>query len=146
MAGSPEETLESIYELLSDCEHILEIECSDQRLSKMQEQLSALIAQSESYRRNLLDQQKNSKSVRSREIAALMLEEEDHLERQLLKGIPGYGDKKEAAAGHKDLNIGALCVEYLSGRAMQSIRETLIGAMSLKITSGENRYESEKEK
>ncbi len=67
----PEETLESIYELLSDCEHILEKECSDQRMSERQEQLSVLTAQSECYRRNLIDQQMNSKCLRSRKFAAL---------------------------------------------------------------------------
>lgn len=137
MDRGPEETLESIYELLSDCEHILEKECSDQRLSEMQEQLSVLTAQSEYYRRNLIDQQMNSKSLRSREFAALMLTEKNDLERQLLKGIPGYLNQKETADDLKDINIGALCVEYLSGRAMQSIRETLIGAIKLKIASGD---------
>ncbi len=137
MDRGPEKTLESIYELLSDCEHILEKECSDQRLSEMQEQLSVLTAQSECYRRNLMDQQMNSRSLKSREFAALMLAEENDLERQLLEGIPGHLDKEKAADDHNDLNIGALCVEYLSGRAMQSIRETLIGAMKLKIASGD---------
>ncbi len=63
MDRGPEETLESIYELLSDCEHILEKECSDQRLSEMQEQLSVLTAQSEYYRRNLIDQQMNDSNT-----------------------------------------------------------------------------------
>ncbi len=133
MNKRPEEALQDIQELLSDCEHILEIDCSDQKLCEMLEQLEILKSQSDGYLEQLMDQKMNSKSGRSREMASLMLTEEKNLQRQLAKGISS--DEKSPADDCGDLNIGVLYVEYLTGRAMQSIREALISAMCLKIVS-----------
>lgn len=133
MTGFSNEALGGIENLLFVCDHILEEDIPEQEIPKMQERLRLLQKQSDDYKKRLSDQGENSMSDLSRRIASLFLEEDRILESFIKKNFTDtdYTGNYSGVAG--DINIGALCVEYLTDRARQSIREALIGAMNLKI-------------
>ncbi len=117
-----EEALEKMEIVFEACDHILELDLSDQVIDEMRVQISALQKQSEDYQKHLMDQENNSKSYISRDMAAVLLREDHRV-----------GEWQDEIS--QDINVGALYVEYLTGRARQSIREALIVAMHLKILS-----------
>ncbi len=137
MIGISDETLYSIKELFVFCNHILEEELSDQDLKRIQDQIRDLLNQSEGYRELLQDQKENSRSDLSREIAGAFLEEDQTFQDFMKDSIVMKNDRKCSSGSGDDFNEGALYVEYLTGRAMQSIREALIGAMNLKTMQKE---------
>lgn len=137
MIGFSDETLYSIKELFVFCDHILEEELSDQDLRKIQDRICDLLNQSEEYQELLLDQKEHSRSELSREIAGTFLEEDQRFQDFMKDTIVMKNDRKCLSGGEDDFNEGALYVEYLTGRAMQSIREALIGAMNLKTIQEE---------
>ncbi len=129
MSGCSNEALCSMEKLLSFCDHILEEPLSDQDISIMRDELNHLQIQSEHYKEHLRDQGNHSKSDLSRELAEMLIAEDDHFCNYLEDAFP----IREKASEQEDFNAGALCVEYLTDRARQSVREALMGAMNLKI-------------
>ncbi len=130
-----DEVLKDMENLFTVCNHILEENIPDQGIDKMKDQVIVLRQQSEDYKKNLLDQENNSKSDVSREMASLLLTEDRKLEDLIERDFPSERNRLQTAGSGPDMNVGALYVEYLTGRAMQSIREALVGAMNLKILS-----------
>ncbi len=118
--------------LLEACNHILEEKIPKDDLEGLLAQIDIMVAQSESYMANLQNQGTNSRSSISREIASLILNEDKKLRALIEKDFPEPG-KHESAKGPEDLNVGVLYEEYLTGRAMQAVREALIGAVNLKM-------------
>ncbi len=130
MAGFTDETLTSMEDMFTVCDHILEEEMSKEDLDSLEERIGSLCRQTEDYRDYLRDQESNSRLELSREMAAALLAEDRRIRELVEKDFPS-GDRSESA----DVNVGALYVEYLTGRARQSVREALIGAMILKTFS-----------
>ncbi len=95
--------------------------------------MQQLLAQSELYYRNLADKGENSRSEVSRRIAATLLNEERWSVNPLYykKGFPG--DINDEDLTMTDLDIEALYVEYLTGRARQALRDAEMGALYLKL-------------
>ncbi len=135
MVSHPDEVLQDMESLFTDCNHILEEDIPDQIIDQMREWMSFLEKQSEEYKQNLLEHESNSKSALSREMASLLLTEEKKIKDLIERDFPYAEEKENAAAPRADVNVGALYVEYLTGRALQSAREALIGAMNLKVLS-----------
>lgn len=160
MLNYSDESLQGMTKLFDICDHILEEDVPDWVVAEMREWIICLEKQSDAYRKNLLDQERNSKSELSRKMASLLLTEDRKIEAVIESEIPimrdlspddgryacGTANKRDRSDGmhdrekqgdmtRSDVNIGALYVEYLTGRAMQSIRDALIGAMKLKILS-----------
>lgn len=130
-----DETLKSIEQILAECDHILEIELPDNVIDEMEEQIAMLQQRSEEYIGNLADQEQHSRSASSRDMAALLLAEEEKIRELIEKELASVGNRTDVSETEQAINVCALCVEYLTGRARQSIREALIGAMNLKILS-----------
>ncbi len=130
-----EQTKTGIEELLACCDHILEEKMTEQELQNIRIELNELCQQAENYRSRLQDQKQHSRSDLSRKIASQLLQED----RKLSALLSGYFPERENGAWEeeRDADIGALYVEYLTGRARQSIREALIGAIHLKILQKE---------
>ncbi len=135
MVSYSDEVLQDMESLFSDCNHILEEDISDQVMDQMHKRITLLQKQSEEYKENLLDQESNSKSPVSREMASLLLTEDRKIRDMIERYFSPAEDTMRMAGARADVNVGALYVEYLTGRALQSTREALIGAMNLKILS-----------
>lgn len=130
------EALDSIEGLFTFCEHILDEPLEDQDLIAIQDKLTCLQRQCDAYQEQLRDQKAHSKSDQSKSMAATFLKE-DTLFQDFMK--KAFSEKKNSDADEIEasMNIGALYVEYLTGRARQSVREALIGAFSLKLIQKE---------
>ncbi len=138
MVGFSEEILQDMKKmetLFTTCDHILEEEVSEQTIREMQDRVQNLREQSEAYKHSLQDQEDHSRSPESRGMAALLLTEDREIEARIKRQFPDAGDRAGEETPPADVNVGALYVEYLTGRAMQSIRIALIGAMNLKLLS-----------
>lgn len=135
MADFSDKALQSMEELLDICDHILEEDLSDHTINKMRDRIVFLQKQSEDYSNYLTDQENNSRSSLSREMASLLLEEDKEIRNCLGKVFPDTKCRMRVFGINTDENMGALCVEYLTGRARQSIRDALISAMKLRILS-----------
>ncbi len=134
MTGISNEAFCSMEKLFVFCEHILDERVSLQEMTAMQNELMLLQKQSEDYQEQLQDQEEHSRSDHSKMIAASFLEE-DRRFRDFTKRTFLAGKRKETDEETDDMDLGALYVEYLTGRARQSVREALIGALNLKLSS-----------
>lgn len=133
-------TLREMEQLFHSCIYILETEASDQNGKAMQEQLVSLQTQSDVYKTFLSDQAEHSRSVMSRDMASLIIAEEGKIESLLAEYFPDDPEKATAVLSDADYNIRALFEEYLTGRAMQSVREALIVALKLRMLSERSKH------
>lgn len=127
--------LREIETLFHNSIHILGTGISEQTEENLQNQLTRLQKQSEDYKAFLSDQAEHSRSSLSRDMAALIMIEERKIENLLAEYFPDDPEKAADMISDEDYNVRALYEEYLTGRAMQSVREALIGAIKLRILS-----------
>lgn len=123
-------------ELSEDVKRILDSKISEPEIKGIKKYLDQLLSQSETYYRNLKDKGMNSRSEVSRRMAMSLLSEERWSVNPLYnkEGFPS--DIKREDISSVDLDIEALYVEYLTGRARQALRDAEMGALYLKLLSG----------
>ncbi len=130
------DVLHGMGSLLESCNHILEEKIPKDDISYLLSQADLMTTQSDTYRAELRNQSENSRSGVSREIATQILDEDIKVTDLIQKAFPECEMISEDGED-VDLNVGALYEEYLTGRAMQAIREAIIGAIHLKMIQNE---------
>lgn len=138
MEAYPEKAHVEMEALLTQCDHILETHFSDEELADLQNGLRLLQTEAEAYRVDLADKEAHSCSGLSRGMASMLLTEDRRVEDYLASCFSPPGDVSGVSLSDQDRNVGALYVEYLTGRARQSVREALIGAARLKLLTLED--------
>ncbi len=122
--------------LSEDIRKILDSEVSEAEIQGIEAYMQQLMSQSETYYSNLRDKGMNSRSEVSRRMAMSLLNEERWSVNPLYnkEGFPL--DINSTNISSMDLDIEALYVEYLTGRARQALRDAEMGALYLKLLSG----------
>lgn len=135
MSSNLENIRSGLDELSAVCSNILDPESSEIEMQRIREYMHQLLAESEQYYRNLADKGKNSRSEVSRRIAMTLLNEERWSVNPLYfkEGFPA--DINDEDISLMDLDIEALYVEYLTGRARQALRDAEMGELYLKLLS-----------
>lgn len=132
--GSDIDNIRSGLDALSeDVRSVLDSEISEEDLQGIRGDMQQLLAQSERYYKELKDKGENSRSEVSRHIANVLLNEECWSVNPLYnkEGFPKeFGDEDISST---DLDLEALYVEYLTGRAGQALRDAEMGELYLKI-------------